>query len=145
MSLEELLNNPGLTSGEFNPMQASLVLSLLVLGALRSSGSSVRPSPLCSRNIRISFPYLVHFDHQIFVHPVHQDFISISRDPDDMIHASVCTVGLFPDFHISILSYLPEDLGTHSIYGPTSAELRRCIKTAEQVKTKQEELTFTQI
>ena len=40
-----------------NPMQASLVLSLLVLGALRSSGSSVRPSPLCSRNIRpTTFP-----------------------------------------------------------------------------------------
>jgi len=45
-----------------------------------------------------------------------------------MIHASVCTVGLFPNFHISILSYLPEDLGTHSIYGLTSAELRRYIK-----------------
>lgn len=79
-------------------------------------------------DLRISFSYLVHFDHQISLHPVHQNSISISLDPDDMIHASVCTVALFPDFHISILPYLPEGLGTHSIYALTSAELQRCIK-----------------
>jgi len=57
-SRETLVNNPGLTSGAFNPMQASLVLSLLFPGTLHISLSSVHPSPLCSRNIQptISLP-----------------------------------------------------------------------------------------
>jgi len=38
------VNNPGLTSGAFNPMQASLVLSLLFLGTSHISLASVRPN-----------------------------------------------------------------------------------------------------
>ena len=54
------VNNPGLTSGAFNPMQASLVLSLLFPGTLYISLSSVHPSPLCSRNILPTISVLFH-------------------------------------------------------------------------------------
>jgi hypothetical protein len=45
-----------------------------------------------------------------------------------VIHASVRTVGLLSYLHVPILSYLPEDLGTHSIHGLTSGDLRRYFK-----------------
>jgi len=48
--------------------------------------------------------------------------------PKDMIFAFGMRRGLFLDFPPSILSYLPGDLGTYSIYGLRSAELRRRFK-----------------
>ena len=76
-------------------------------------------------DLRVYLPDLVHFDLQVFNHSVYQGFIPVPWDPYDMIHAPVNTVSLFPNLHVLILSYLTEDLGTHSIYGLTSAELRR--------------------
>lgn len=79
-------------------------------------------------DFRIRFSHFVHLDLQVLVDTVHQDFVSISVDPDDVIHASECTVGLFSDIHVLILSYLSEDLGAHSIHGLTSGDLRRYFK-----------------
>jgi len=70
----------------------------------------------------------VHLNLQVLVDTVHQDFVSVSGNPDDVIHTSVGTVGLFSDIHVWILSYLSEDLGTHSIHGLTSGDMRRYFK-----------------
>jgi len=79
-------------------------------------------------DFRIQFSNLVHFDLQVFVDPIDQHVVSVSEYPYYMIHAPVGTVGLLPDFHDPILSYPFEDLGTYSIHGLTSGDLRRYFK-----------------
>ena len=48
---------------------------------------------------RVIFPDLVHFVKYVFFHSIDEYFVSVFRDPDYMILASIRTVGLFPGFH----------------------------------------------
>jgi len=84
-------------------------------------------------DFRVHLSYLVHFDLQVLVDPIDQHVVSVSWNPDDVIHASVRTVGLLSYLHVPILSYLPEDLGTHSIHGLTAGDLRRYFKKDESL------------
>jgi hypothetical protein len=55
-------------------------------------------------DFRMQASNLVHFDIQKFADPNDQHVLSVSKYPDDAIHASVYTVVLLSYLHVWILS-----------------------------------------
>ena len=80
-------------------------------------------------DIGIVLPDLIQPDHQVLSHPTHQNFVSIPRNPNNVVHAPVYTVGLSSQFHALSIPLSPKKTWEPDTPpGLTSGDLLRSIR-----------------